>query len=376
MSNDKSKLVLPWVEKYRPNKLDDIISHEDIINTLTNLITNNKIPHMIFYGPPGTGKTTTILACAKKMYGSNFSSMILELNGSDDRGINVVREQIKTFSATDSKISSMFTKTNEDLNATSEIHNTNIKLVILDEADAMTDDAQFALRRVIELYTNSTRFCLICNYLTKIIPALQSRCQIFRFTPISNDHHLEKINTIAKLENINIDEIALKTIVELSEGDMRKSLNLLQSLHMIYMRGLDKDIIINVSHVYKIIGYPSSEERQSIISCLANNNLSDTYQTLKSIKNETSLSNQDLVREMVNYYSKTFFDEYKQKRIDMAKINGKKIKVTRFDLTTQNKLLNLFDDLAKIEVNLSNNASENIQLYGISSIINNYNNAV
>jgi replication factor C subunit 3/5 len=369
---------LPWVEKYRPNKLDDIISHEDIINTLTNLITNNKIPHMIFYGPPGTGKTTTILACAKKMYGSNFSSMILELNGSDDRGINVVREQIKAFSATDSKISSMFTKTNDDLNTTSEIHNTNIKLVILDEADAMTDDAQFALRRVIELYTNSTRFCLICNYLTKIIPALQSRCQVFRFTPISNEQHLEKISAITKLEHINVDEMALKTIVELSEGDMRKSLNLLQSLHMIYMRRNtdSNNFTINISHVYKIIGYPSDEERQSIINCLSNDNLSDTYQTLKKIKDDTSLSNQDLIREMVNYYTKTLIDDYKQNRISIAKASGKKIKVTRFDTKTQNKLLDLFDDLAKIEVNLSNNASENIQLYGISSIINNYNNAI
>ena len=123
---------------------------------------------MIFYGPPGTGKTTTILACAKKIYGSNYKSMILELNGSDDRGINVVREQIKSFSATDSKISNMFTKTDGDIEAGLDKKN-NIKLLILDEADAMTYDAQFALRRVVESYTDSTRFCLICNYIFKQI---------------------------------------------------------------------------------------------------------------------------------------------------------------------------------------------------------------
>ena len=375
LSNVKSSL--PWVEKYRPERLDEIISHKEIINTLTNLITNNKIPHMIFYGPPGTGKTTTILACAKKIYGSNYRSMILELNGSDDRGINVVREQIKSFSATDSKISSIFVKSDEDNDAPSATHKTNIKLVILDEADAMTYDAQFALRRVVESYTNSTRFCLICNYLTKIIPALQSRCQMFRFAPINNSDHLNKIKLVTELEHMNVEPNALKTIVELSEGDMRKSLNLLQSLHMIYARNSNTDnepIIITLNHIFKAIGYPTEEERNRIIQCLQNKNLFDTYQTLKLIQNENSLSNQDLVREITNHFSKTFIDSHVKRRIEKAKENGKKIKVTCFDEITQNKLLDLFDNLAKVEVNLANNANENIQLLAISSIINNFNN--
>lgn len=374
LSNGKSNL--PWVEKYRPEKLTDIISHTEIINTLTNLISNNKIPHMIFYGPPGTGKTTTILACAKKIYGSNYRSMILELNGSDDRGINVVREQIKSFSATDSKISSIFTKVEGDEQSTNEIHKTNIKLVILDEADAMTYDAQFALRRVVESYTNSTRFCLICNYLTKIIPALQSRCQMFRFAPINNTDHYNKIKNVTELEQMNIDDDALETVVELSEGDMRKSLNLLQSLHMIYVRKNDstQQHQITLNNIYKTIGFPSQEEKDKIITCLSNKSLSETYQTLKLIQDDNSLSNQDLVREMSHYFSKTFINSYVQNRINMAKVKGKKIKVTRFDSDTQNKLLDLFDNLAKIEVNLANNANENIQLLALSSIINNYNN--
>lgn len=395
----KKKSSLPWVEKYRPEKLTDIISHTEIINTLTNLISNNKIPHMIFYGPPGTGKTTTILACAKKIYGSNYRSMILELNGSDDRGINVVREQIKSFSATDSKISSIFTKIDGDENSANEIYKTNIKLVILDEADAMTYDAQFALRRVVESYTNSTRFCLICNYLTKIIPALQSRCQMFRFAPINNTNHYNKIKNITNLEQMNIDDNALETIVELSEGDMRKSLNLLQSLHMIYVRKSENKEAskkeaseqaskkeaseqvseinihqITLNNIYKTIGFPSQEEKNKIIICLLNKSLSETYKILKLIQDENSLSNQDLVREMSNYFSKTFINSHIQNRIDIAKEKGKKIKVTRFDSNTQNKLLNLFDDLAKIEVNLANNANENIQLLALSSIINNHNN--
>ena len=335
---------LPWVEKYRPNNLDDIISHKEIINTLTNFITNNKIPHMIFYGPPGTGKTTTILACAKKIYGDHCNSMILELNGSDDRGINVVREQIKNFSATDSKISHIL------FDNVSFVKKTNIKLVILDEADAMTYDAQFALRRVIELYTDSTRFCLICNYLTKIIPAIQSRCQMFRFAPINNENHLLKINQVIQIENINIEKDAVIKIIELSEGDMRKSLNLLQSQFMIYGTRL-----ITLNSLYKSIGYPTEEERKQLINDVKNKNLSDIYQILIKLQLENNLSNQDIIREVSSYY---------------AKILQTKNKLT---IKNQDKLLNLFDELANIEINLITNTNNNIHLLAISSILYNFN---
>merc|ERR1712156_855701 len=148
---------LPWVEKYRPNGLDELISHEDIITTIRTIISQDKLPHLLFYGPPGTGKTSTILACAKEIYPQKlFNSMVLELNASDDRGIGIVRGQILSFASTRTIFKSGF------------------KLVILDEADAMTRDAQNALRRVMEKYTENTRFCLICNYLTGIIDAIQS----------------------------------------------------------------------------------------------------------------------------------------------------------------------------------------------------------
>ena len=348
---------LPWVEKYRPDNLNDIISHKEITTTLTNLIGSNKIPHMIFYGPPGTGKTTTIIACAKKIYGPNYRSMILELNGSDDRGINVVREQIKNFSATDSKISSMLTTSEEYANKTN-----NIKLVILDEADAMTYDAQFALRRVVELYTDSTRFCLICNYLTKIIPALQSRCQMFRFAPIKNIDHMIKINNVIELEKINIEDNAKEKIVELSEGDMRKSLNLLQSLFMIN----GSNNIITLNSVYKSIGFPTDDEREEIIKSISDKSLTKTYQILNKLETENNLSNQDIIREISLHYGKTYLQNIKE----IKKQKGKNIILTQKE---QNKLLNLFDELSKIEINISNNTNSNIQLLAISSVINNYN---
>jgi replication factor C subunit 3/5 len=346
---------LPWVEKYRPDKLDDIISHREIINTLTNFIANNKIPHMIFYGPPGTGKTTTILACAKKIYGRHFNSMILELNGSDDRGINVVREQIKNFSATDSKISSMIYKSDENTTDDRSEIITNIKLVILDEADAMTYDAQFALRRVIELYTNSTRFCLICNYLTKIIPAIQSRCQMFRFAPISNKDHLLKIQNVIQIENINIEDTAVEKIIQLSEGDMRKSLNLLQSQYMIYNSN-----IITLNLLYKSIGYLIDEEREEMMNSIQNCDLMRIYNILNRLQSEKNLSNQDIVREITLYYAKIL-------QTVNVKLNNKSSK------RIQNKLLNLFDELANIEINLITNTNSNIHLLAISSIIYNYN---
>jgi replication factor C subunit 3/5 len=364
MNNIKdSKSHLPWVEKYRPENLTDIISHIEIINTLTNLISSNKIPHMIFYGPPGTGKTTTILACAKQIYGPNYRSMILELNGSDDRGINVVREQIKNFSATNSKIPTMFESNNG-------MKRPNIKLVILDEADAMTYDAQFALRRVVESYTDSTRFCLICNYLTKIIPALQSRCQMFRFAPIGNDDHIKKINMVIDFEQINIEDGAKEKIVELSEGDMRKSLNLLQSLYMIHSQKKSNLNLITLNSVYKSIGYPTDDEKEQIVNSLQGKDLLSSYQILNRLQSENSLSNQDIVREISSYYGKTYIQSYKEiKKSKMKNPNS----VVRMGLKEQRKLIDLFDGLAKIEMNLSTNTNPNIQLLAISSVINNYN---
>ena len=154
--------MIPLTEKYRPKNLNEIISHDNIINSITNMIDNNCLPHLLFYGQPGTGKTSTILAILNKLYDNN-SLMYLKLNASDDRGINVVRNQIKNFSETKSFFSN------------------NYKFIILDEADYMTIDAQLSLRRIIEEYHNNIRFCIICNYLYKIIPEIKSRCALFRF---------------------------------------------------------------------------------------------------------------------------------------------------------------------------------------------------
>ena len=159
---------IPWVEKYRPKNMDGLISHDSIINTIKEFVKQDSLPHLLFYGPPGTGKTSTMVACAKDMYGNKYKMSVLELNASDERGINVVRNLIKTFCETRSPFDTKDSK----------------KIVLLDEADSMTKDAQNALRRIIEKYSKCIRFCLIYNYVSKIIPALVSRCTRFKFKRI------------------------------------------------------------------------------------------------------------------------------------------------------------------------------------------------
>lgn len=205
---------LPWVEKYRPKSMDQLVAHEEIISTINALISANKLPHLLFYGPPGTGKTSTILACAHQMYTKSYSSMVLELNASDDRGIDVVRERIKDFAGTKQMFSHL------------------PKLIVLDEADAMTNPAQMALRRVMEKFTRNARFCLICNYGNKIIPALQSRCTRFRFAPLSAAQATSRTTEIAEAEGVEYTADGIEACVSLGHGDMRRCLNVLQSTAM------------------------------------------------------------------------------------------------------------------------------------------------
>ncbi|XP_057994387.1 replication factor C subunit 5-like [Hevea brasiliensis] len=168
----------PWVEKYRPHSLADVAAHRDIVDAIDRLTSENRLPHLLLYGPPGKGKTSTIFVMARKLYGAQYQNMILELNASDDRGIDVLIS--KEYNAYRAK--------------------SYVKLVLLDEADAMTKDAQFAMRRVIEKYTKNTQFALICNHVNKIIPALQSRCTQFRFAPLEPIHVTERLKHVIEAE--------------------------------------------------------------------------------------------------------------------------------------------------------------------------------
>ncbi|KJH45807.1 replication factor [Dictyocaulus viviparus] len=256
---------LPWVEKYRPESLNDMISHEEIIKTLTRYVKSDTVPHMLFYGPPGTGKTSAILAVVNTMYTrKQRNSMVLELNASDDRGIGVVREEIITFAQTKSLHS--------DKDGT-----TDLKFVILDEADAMTKDAQNALRRVIEKYTANVRFCIICNYLSSIIPAIQSRCTRFRFGPLSLEHIRPRLEHVIEEENLKVTDCGKEALLNLSGGDMRRLLNVLQT------------------SVYQCVGQPSPKHMEKILQILMNESFATCCQKLQQECKEEGYALVDII---------------------------------------------------------------------------------
>lgn len=213
----------PWVEKYRPKKLDDVASQDHAVKVLKKTLESANLPHMLFYGPPGTGKTSTVLALAKQLYGPHlYKSRVLELNASDERGISIVRQKIKNFAR-----STISNPSKEDLE---NYPCPPYKIIILDEADSMTNDAQAALRRTMENYASITRFCLICNYITRIIDPLASRCSKFRFRLLNNENALDRLKYIVKEEDIHLhnDEV-LTEILKISKGDLRKAITYLQS---------------------------------------------------------------------------------------------------------------------------------------------------
>jgi replication factor C subunit 3/5 len=237
--------TLPWVEKYRPAGLEDLVSQEAVVATLQGFLDKGQLPHLLLYGPPGTGKTSTILACARRMYGAAAPHMVLELNASDDRGIDVVRHQIKDFATS----SMLFARPGD------------VRLVVLDEADAMTQDAQFALRRMIEAHAKRTRFCLICNNVNKVIPALHSRCTRFRFQLLRPELMRARVAAVAAAEGVRLTKSGLEALLRLAHGDMRRVLNVLQATALGYPK-------VNEAAVYACTGDPLPAHVQALTHAL------------------------------------------------------------------------------------------------------------
>ena len=328
---------LPWVEKYRPHSLENIISHTDIINTLKIFIKNRCLPHLLLYGPSGTGKTSTIMACAEELYGKYYQFMVMELNASDDRGIEVVRSKIKQF----------VTSKHVFFGENPEERQNIFKLVILDEADAMTDDAQAILRKVVEKYTATTRFCLICNYIQNINPALQSRCTRFRFSPISKENMKQKTLEIVEKENITITPSGLDTIIRRSNGDMRKIINNLQSVSMAYN-------VIDEKNVNMCLGYPRKTHIEQILNHIINDPFTETFNSISTIKKTYGLSITDIISEIHDILLQCIlYDNYEYEYIKKLSIQ---------------KISQILDELRLIEFNQSVNTTESIQLSAMIAI--------
>ena len=228
------KTELPWTEKYRPKNIDDIISHKEIIQSLKNFIAMKTLPHLLFFGPSGSGKTSTIMCCANELYGEYIDYTVMRLNASNERGIETVRTKIKNFVSNKNCI--LLPKDRQGI----------FKMVILDEIDSMTVEAQGMLRQTIEKNSETTRFCLICNEIDKINLALQSRCTLFRFAPLNLKNMKIRLKTICSEENILYESKALEAIISISNGDMRSAINLLQLVN-INIKGKISD-----TDVYKI----------------------------------------------------------------------------------------------------------------------------
>lgn len=222
-----------WIEKYRPKHLKNIIGQNNIISTIKNMIKNNySITNLLFYGMPGTGKTTTILSLCYELFGpNNFKNRVLELNASDERGIGVVRDSILRFAKT--------SLSSPDPNYPSP----PIKLIILDEADAMTYDAQSALRKIMEDYLETTRFCIICNYIEKIIKPIVSRCMFFNFVPLDNKLIIRHLKKIAEKEKLKLNDEDIENIYKSYNGDLRQAISSLQQLKYIDDEDLEDEIM-------------------------------------------------------------------------------------------------------------------------------------
>mmetsp|Transcript_3561 Transcript_3561/g.8800 ORF Transcript_3561/g.8800 Transcript_3561/m.8800 type:complete len:359 (-) Transcript_3561:29-1105(-) len=217
----KAAASQPWVEKYRPKSVDEVAMQDEVVSVLKKALEGHDMPHLLFYGPPGTGKTSTILAISRQLFGGDgMKQRVLELNASDERGISVVRDKVKAFAQL----------TANGGTSPSGKPLPGYKIIIMDECDSMTSDAQSALRRTMEAYSKVTRFCLICNYVSRIIDPLASRCAKFRFKPLSLEPQMSRLKMIQGREGVECPDEVLSRLVTYSGGDLRQAITLLQCL--------------------------------------------------------------------------------------------------------------------------------------------------
>lgn len=277
-----------WVEKYRPRTLKEVVGQEEVIQRLMSYAQQKNIPHLLFAGPPGTGKTASAIALVRDIFGDEWRNNFIEMNASDERGIDVVRHKIKEFART-SPINAPF------------------KIIFLDEADALTPDAQAALRRTMEMYSKICRFILSCNYVSRIIEPIQSRCAVFKFRPVPEEAMKKRLLEICKIEGVEITEDGLDALIYVSGGDFRKAINALQGASAIGK--------VDAEAIFQITATAQPEELEELISTTLDGKFVEARQKLDNLMIEYGMSGEDVVYQLYRQIMASGLDEKLKARL-------------------------------------------------------------
>jgi replication factor C small subunit len=300
-----------WVEKYRPKTLAEVVGQEEVVQRLMSYVRKKNIPHLLFSGPPGTGKTASAIALARDLFGENWRDNFIEMNASDERGIDVVRHKIKEFART------------------APIGDAPFKIIFLDEADALTADAQAALRRTMEMYSKICRFILSCNYVSRIIEPIQSRCAVFKFRPVPPEAMKKRLLEICEKEGIKITEDGLEALIYVANGDFRKAINALQGAATL-------NEVVDAEAIYQITATARPEELSKLLETALEGKFMEARNILDKLMVEYGMSGEDIVSQLFREIISSGIDE--------------KLKVK------------LVDKLGEIDFRLTEGAHERIQL--------------